>query len=220
MATLASTLIARASQVLNDPTNIRWTPTEMLGWLNDWQREVVIHKPEANAMTANFTLAAGTKQSIPAGGTLLLGVIRNVSTGRAVRLTSREILDTSIPTWHNTANGSEVQHYTYDPLNPKTFYVYPPASGVTLEISYAAEPTFISAISGNISLDDIYGGSAIDYLCYRAYSKDAEYAQNGQAAVAHYTAFANALGISIKNSIERNPNYLGGGFNPNTPTTR
>jgi hypothetical protein len=56
-------------------------------------------------------------------------------------------------------------------------------------------------VSGNISLPDIYGNALGDYVLYRAYTKDSEYAGNAQRAVAHYTAFANALGIEIKGTL-------------------
>jgi len=66
-----------------------------------------------------------------------------------------------------------------------------------------------------INIDDIYANALVDYMLYRAYSKDAEYAGNAQRAVAHYTAFSNSLGVLIKNELDRNPNLSAGGFNPN-----
>lgn len=228
MATTGTQIINNALTVLNDPTGIRWPTAECLGWLNDGQREIVILKPEVGAKTAAKQLTANASiQSIPDDGIALLAVTRNLgassgaTTGRAVRITSREILDSSNPDWHNAANTlGYIQHYVYDPRNPKTFYVYPkaPSSAWFVEMSYVAEPTNLSAIGNSLSIPEIYSQALIDYICYRAYSKDAEFAQNAQLAVAHYTAFTNVLGVATKNQMERNPNLMdGASFNPNVP---
>jgi hypothetical protein len=42
-------------------------------------------------------------------------------------------------------------------------------------------------------LPDIYGNVLADYILYRAYTKDSEYAGNAQRAQAHYAAFQAAL---------------------------
>jgi hypothetical protein len=99
----------------------------------------------------------------------------------------------------------------FDPRDPKTFWVYPPATtSAQVDILYAAYPTDIaepadgstySAVTGNISLQDVFGNSLIDYILYRAYTKDSEYAGNLQRAQAHYASFANALGIEIKATV-------------------
>ena len=68
-------------------------------------------------------------------------------------------------------------------------------------------------MNGNVSVPDIYGNALQDYILYRAYTKDSEYAGNAQRAVAHYTAFANSLGIEIKATLAVAPMPAG---NPNT----
>ena len=45
-----------------------------------------------------------------------------------------------------------------------------------------------------INLDDIYANVILDYLLYRAYSKDADYAANGQRAINHLNSFNSSLG--------------------------
>jgi hypothetical protein len=57
----------------------------------------------------------------------------------------------------------------------------------------------------------------VDYLCYRAFSKDAEYAGNTGRAATHYAAFANALGIGNKVGMVVSPNTANvGGMVPRT----
>ena len=43
-------------------------------------------------------------------------------------------------------------------------------------------------------LDDIYINPIIDFMLYRCFSKDAEYAANSNRAAGHYNAFLQQLG--------------------------
>jgi hypothetical protein len=47
-------------------------------------------------------------------------------------------------------------------------------------------------------LDDIYANCLLDYILYRAYQKDSEYAGNAQRSMMHYQGFSNALGIKTQ----------------------
>lgn len=104
--TVDSTL-GRAAVLLQDPTNIRWPLPELLNWLNDGQREVVLRKPNASVRNAPLVMVAGTKQSIPADGVQLLDVVRNLP-GSAIRIVDREILDAQLPDWHIATASSQV----------------------------------------------------------------------------------------------------------------
>lgn len=209
-------LLTKASTLIQDATNVRWPQTEMLGWLNDGQREVVLLRPQASVTNAAVQLTAGqTKQTLPTNGILLIDVVRNMGSGgstagRAIRLVSREVLDAQSPTWHSDANADGlVKHFTYDQRDPKTFYVFPkaPATAWYVELVYSSAPTDCTAgASDVIQIDDIYANALLDYVLYRAYSKDAEYAQNAQLAVAHYQAFQGALGVKTAQETATNPN--------------
>lgn len=225
MSIAAQAIIRRCVETLQDPTSIRWPVPELVRYLNDGQREVVMYRPDAMVTSATITCVAGSKQTLPANGAKLIDVVRNARVGgtrRAVRMVNREILDAQTPGWHALAGQDDVLHFMYDPRDPRVFYVYPPATiNTQLDIVYAAYPTDIAepadgslytAVTGNISLPDIYGNVLQDYILYRAYSKDSEYAGNGQRAQAHYAAFANALGIEVKATVAVAPNPVG---NPN-----
>lgn len=225
--TQVNNIVSRAGTLIQDATNVRWPQAELLDWLNDGQREVVLHKPEASVKNISVALTTGsTKQTIPADGVLLLDVTRNMGSGgstpgNAIRLTTREVLDAQKPTWHTDANAlGYVQHYVYDTRDPKTFYVYPkaPATAWYTEVVYSATPTDCS-LGGTIQIDDIYANALLDYVLYRAYSKDAEYAANANLAIAHYQAFANAIGLKTQSDMSRNPNATIGNqaYNPTIP---
>jgi len=205
MTIAAQSIIRRVVETMQDNTSVRWPVAELVRYLNDGQREVVLYRPDSMVTNATIALTSGAKQALPSNGSKLIDVIRNTGgTKRSVRMTVRNILDTQSPNWYNLAGVTEILHYMYDARDPKVFYVYPPAaiSGASVEVVYSAYPTDItepadgalySAVAGNISLPDIYGNVLADYILYRAYTKDSEYAGNAQRAQAHYAAFQAAL---------------------------
>lgn len=221
MALTAQSIIQRAVGVLQDTTSIRWPANELVRWLNDGQREVVMYRPDSMTTTTTMTLAAGTRQTISAlspSPAKLIEITRNMaatSTKQAVRLVPRQILDAQTPGWHSLTGVVNILHYMFDPRDPKTFYVYPPATTLAqLEVMYSAFPTDVtepadgalySAVTGNVSVPDIYGNALLDYILYRAYSKDSEYAGNAARAQAAYASFANTLGVEIKATVMVQP---------------
>lgn len=223
----AQSVVDKVQVILQDTTGVRWPDSELLDWLNDGQREIVLYKPNAFIKNLAVRMAAGTKQSLPADGVQLIDVVRNMGTngttpGRAVRITMREVLDSQIPDWHSETPSSVVKHYVYSLLDPKNFYVYPPqpaAGQGHLEIVYGASPTDTTLV-GTITLDDIYQNVLVDYILYRAYSKDTEYAADQNRAAAHQNAYIAALTGKAKVEVGANPNSMAPA-NPNvTPNTR
>lgn len=224
----AKSIIEKAQIVLQDTTGVRWpAETELLGWLNDGQREVVIYKPNACTRNKAVQLVAGTKQTLPEDGIMLIDVVRNMGTdgatpGRSVRIVMREILDAQMPDWHASAASQTVKHYMFAGLDPRTFYVYPPQPGAQtgyVELVYAASPTD-ATFDGAIALDDIYQNILVDYILYRAYSKDTEYAADQNRAAAHQSAYLAGLTGKVKVEAGSNPNITAPA-NPNvTPNTR
>lgn len=222
----AQSVIRRCVETLQDNTSIRWPVSELVRYLNDAQREVILYRPDAAVTNASVPLVTGSRQNLPVGGTKLVEVVRNsAGTKRAVRMVNREILDAQLPGWHAQTGVTEILHYMYDPREPRVFYVYPPAAatGAAVDLSYASMPADIAepsegalytSVTGNLGVPDIYANALQDYILYRAYTKDSEYAGNAQRAVNHYTAFMNALGVEIKATLAVAPTAQG---NPNHP---
>lgn len=201
MTAFVDPLLQRAGILLQDVAHVRWPLVELLGWLNDGQREVVLRKPNANVVNVKVPLGQGTKQSLPDNGVQLIDVVRNVP-GNAVRQVARAILDAQNQGWHGQPAAAAVQHYCYAPLDPKHFYVSPPNNGNgAVELVYSATPVD-ALLGGVLSLDDIYQSALLDYVLYRAYSKNAE-AADAQRLMVHYAAFDRSLGG--KAQLERVP---------------
>lgn len=198
--TKAVDLINRVAVTLQDPTFVRWPNQELLNYLNDAQRQVVLFRPDAKAVNAPFTCVNAAKQTLPADGLRLINVLRNTG-GRAITKVDRGILDVQLPAWYETAVGTEgIKHYVYDALDPKNFYVFPkPAASAQIDIVYAMSPVDIvisnyTTDTQVIGIDDIYANALMDYMMYRAYQKDSEFANLNRAAV-YYQAFSTSLGI-------------------------
>jgi len=227
MATITvASLVTKAGTLIQDATNVRWPVSELVDWLNDAQREIVMFKPEASVANASILLTASTtKQTLPAAGIILLDLVRNMgvdgaTAGVTIRIVSREVLDSQAPNWHSAANTlGYILHFTFDPRDPRHFYVFPaaPATAWNVEAVYSVAPA-TATLGGVISVDDIYANAILSYILYRCYSKDATFAMNGQAAIAYYQAFsASVTGKSAVESAE-NPNRMGMAVgNPNIP---
>lgn len=202
MATVTvDTILSRCNTLLNDKIWVRWPKQELLDYYNDGVRAIVLMRPDANAADVEFTCVAGTKQSLPANALKLIDVIRNDS-GRVIRYIARAALDDNYPDWHISADAADASAYTYDDRDPKIFYLYPgvaAASKINLVYSVAPQAKTLAQVNDVASpaiadLDDIYINPIIDFILYRAYSKDADYVANSNRAISHYNAFSQQLG--------------------------
>lgn len=205
MAFQARHVMSRASIILNDVGAVRWTAPELRNYLNDALREIAILKPNSVVEKINHTLVAGTEQTLPANATLLVRVIKNVTSKKAVSvLTDREVMDRSIPGWQNSTvlpYQVDVVHVIYDVANPKMFHVAPGNTGTgQLEIVVSKLPDLVAAPENNtnldiqsytdeVSLDSLYINACIDYVVHAALMKDAALAGAAARATTHYQKF-------------------------------
>ena len=213
-------ILLRVKDTLQDTTSVRWTEAELLRYINDAQREIVNLRPDSSADHANVQLDTGTEQAIPDVGLRLIKVVRNMSaaggsaTGkRAIRIVDREILDSQEPNWHDptvsgdAAHTTTVKHYVFDEDDPRKYYVYPGVAGnAYVEIVFSRTPTDLANTSATLYIDDIYANAVIDYVLYRAYMKDAEFAGNQQRASAHYNLFLTSVSSGGQIQLGVSPN--------------
>ena len=142
-----------------------------------------------------------------------------VGAGRAIRLVSRRILDSQYPDWHDpseatgdaafVSTGGNIKHYVFDEVDPETFYVFPGvANGASIyvELIYSKVPADVGSTSDELDVPDIYANCITDYVCYRAFTKEADFASNAQRATFHYNAFASAIGVKSRGDEDTSPN--------------
>lgn len=164
-------------------------------------------------------------------GNRLLRVVRNIHTtdfadntgtgaGRSIRLVDRRILDSQFPDWHDPSasagtdaafisTGGNIINYVFDEVDPETFYVFPGVASsqdVYIEIVYSKVPADVTSTSDTIDIPDIYANAITDYVCYRAFTKESDYAANAQRAAAHYNSFVTAISTKQAGDVGTSPN--------------
>jgi hypothetical protein len=145
-------------------------------------------------------------------------VIRNTATTSnkyGVRLVNRRTLDDQRKGWYADTPTVSIEEYMFDPRQPREFLVYPPATtAARLEVAYAQIPSPHTltetqltnpATAETIRIDDSFANALLDYVMYRAYSKDAEQQGNAARAVAHFQAFQNSLGVAAQANAASQP---------------
>jgi hypothetical protein len=214
-------VIERVEDVLQD-SNVRWPRLELQNWLNESYLQIVLLRPDASSKTGTLTCIAGSRQTITAGFSTalrLLDVVRNLastSDKKVVRLIDRSVLDDQRPAWHTDTATVNIQNYTFDVRQPKEFFVYPPATtSAQIEVVYADLPGTHALSAANldptssstdvIKVDDTYLSVIIDWILYRAFSKDAEFAANAARAGAHYQTFMSAIGNKTQSDASSSP---------------
>lgn len=209
MTTLGN-IVSRASSQLNDIENIRWTKPELLDWINEGIKQIVIFLPESNAVSVEHQLDEGTKQSIPADGVRLIDVIRNTGLeggkpSGPIRIIERDVLDALRPNWHRDRSATSVKNFVFDSRNPKTFYVYPPARGQFVEVVYSKMPEPL--LTGDeLGRFEVYSAAILNYVLHRAYSKDTEESSSTRSQ-RYEQSFFNAIGLFDQADMKAQPNH-------------
>lgn len=234
MATLASEIMDRARTVILDKTSVRWPLAELCLWVNDAQREIAVLKPAALAKNVAIALQEGTLQALPSDFLGLIRVVRNLSSpadavprigSRPISVVSSDILDAQAPDWHDpvlTPYRKQARHYLYDEQDPLHFYVYPGNDGTgvveavlvgnpkKIAPAVGADPGKLDSYAIPLEVADTYANAVTDYVLYRAYSKDANFAGNAQRAAAHYQLFVGSVGATTNQDMANSPNAPSG----------
>ena len=206
-----SDITNRVGRLLSDPTHVRWSVDELIDYVNDAQKQIVLLVPDANSRTDAFSITPNqSRQTLPTSpeAIRLLRITRNLPDGRVVYPTLRSAIDAEIPTWHS-ATGNAVEHYIYDPnADRKTFYIYPRMTqgGHQVEIVYSSIPVQVTSLANDLALSDQYINPVVDWVLYRAWAKDAEYAGNAGLAQRHEASFYQQLGVKDQVADQVNPN--------------
>lgn len=208
-------LLRQAALILQDAGAVRWTYPELLDYLNAAQRAIVALKPNAATQNVVISLKKGCEQILAANHTVLSRVIRNIinpatmSGGAVLRmLKNREILDAMMPGWMDSTIlpfGTIVSYVIYDLATPGTFFVAP---GVTaddaalIEVTVGIQPTDIpkpllpldlASYVTLTTLDARYFNTLLDFMLYRALTKDGALQGAAVRAAAHKQLFDDAM---------------------------
>lgn len=197
--------IVRAAQVtLQDEGGDRWPAAELVRYARDGTILLLQVMPWERSVSIEFVPAVGARQELPADAIKPLEIECNAQ-GRMRAMTRVERYDLSAVDrdWLSRRPEPELIHWMFSQNEPRSFYVYPPASDkARLELTYCQYPPAIdepvgplwSDVSGDTGIEAKWNTALLDYVLYRAWSKDAEYAANAQLSGGHLSAFLAAIG--------------------------
>jgi len=202
-------IIENAATILLDENGLRWPVAELVRWYNAGQRDAVTLKPDVNPVDYLIKLSPGPRQELPAGAYMLLQARCNRgadgSYGPAVLPIGRDILDILYPGWAGAESHVNVKFYMLDQRNQRVFYVYPPQPWDrpgqidTVVSMFPAEVVLANGKipdSAKIDIGDELANAMVDYILYRAFSKDGAGANATGRAASHLAAFRQALGLT------------------------
>jgi len=222
-------ILERAAKLLIDEDNVRWPLVELADWINEGVKAILIAKPSAHSETHVISLQKGTLQTVSTAGVptplALVRVVRNITAegpprvgGRIVTPVESEILDAQEPYWHDdrhTRFRREVKHVVFDEDAPLEFYVWPGNDGTgkveaiiaTMPAPFAADgpDDDIASYAGDVGLPEPYSAPLLDYVLFRAFSKDDLEGASARAST-HFQLFANAIGLKIQVEGATSPN--------------
>lgn len=201
MAQTVGAIIDRVKRILQEKGDdgIRWKNSELIDWLNEAYTLIATHRPDAFSVVDDIELSEGVEQRLPDDGLRLFEILATVD-GHDITAIDLLSLTRLRPSWRRESATTHIERYIYDLRDPTRFWVYPPAeSGVAVLAWYAAEPEphdreSLNAIHEDaIRVEATYAPVLVDYMLYRAFSKDAEGEANQQRASNHLQAATQAL---------------------------
>ncbi|MCW2275139.1 hypothetical protein GJ654_10420 [Rhodoblastus acidophilus] len=212
----ASATMDRASKLIQDELHTRWPLVELRQWINDALRELALRNFSAVSSPTTMALVKGTRQEIAEPFFRVLRVPRNMrsltgprSPGRVILPVDGKSLDMTVPDWHDhtrTRPHTIAQNVAFDDAEPRVFYVYPPNDGNGIVEAVGAkvpdgipqptgDVTLLASYSAVLDISDIYTNAILDYVLYRAYSKDTQFAGSAERAALYFGQFEKAVAV-------------------------
>lgn len=196
----ASTILDSVSRTLLDTAERTWTADEKLDYLNEAMRATAGARPaDFYATETPVLLADGVIQTLPADGILLIDIPRNSETspnpGRIVTQVDKGLLDEADRFWPRGTKQAEVEHFTFDPRNPRRFVCYPPNDGTGIvDLVYGAIPPQIMYPAEELPVPDNYQTPLEQFVLAKCYAKNSKRQDLSKSAAA-MQAWGQTLGL-------------------------
>ena len=206
----ASRVLESCGHLLQDTDHERWTVDELLGWTAEAVKAIGNMNPAATQQETVITLTEGARQTLPKESSQLFDLVCNLSSsganGRAITRTDRSVLDLTFPEWPQLKTRDQVRQFMFDDRAPGLFYVYPPVNaGTKVRASLSVIPLAITSADDYVPVRPEFEPALINYVMYRASSKDSEFA-NGAVAVGYYQAYQTEMGVEGEAANVTTPN--------------
>lgn len=190
-------LIERVAGELIDPSFTFWRQDEHLNYLNDALAAILVVKPEVARTTEVLDIKAGlSRVSLPGEAYKLLSVNQVADIG--VQFIEMAELDRLYPNWR-TMKDTPSNWTKYDDEDT-SFWLFPvPDSDTTVDVDYSRQLR-VNAVTDRVPLNAIYEPMLMDFMLYRAYSKNAHSETSVVRANHHLRAFE--LLLKGKSSVD------------------
>lgn len=202
MLRLGDLLTGIAAQ-LYDTDYVDWTEAELVFWLRECLRAMAEIRSDLFTVFREIELSPGAEQAKPEDVTRLTRIFGVREDGddrfRAVSVFDAGAMGAIEPNWMSAPPGPARQ-YAFG-ADRDVFWVYPPqmdppgvAQAECVVLPEVPEPDSPGFADYLLPIDARYQRALVDYVLYRAYSKDADVAARDGRAAAHHQAFTAALG--------------------------
>lgn len=196
----AQEIVDRVTKTLNDLTNVTWTLTELLGWINDGQRAVVTKLPQAYPVRMTLPLIpSDALQNLPQDAFRLIKIMRNMGVdgftqGRPILPISETQLYNIDVNWTISSLDTQVKHYCYDPTTPYLYWIYPRVNlPVQVEAWVSKMPVDLGSLDSTLLIDDSFFNPLIDYTLFRCYQKNSDVQGASDMVAAYWSVFNTQL---------------------------
>lgn len=198
-----SVILSDVAATLQDEGMVTYTEAHLVAALNAACRVIAASRIDAAITTQVVSLAAGTRQALPASGQQFIGATRNIQAnnapGRAVQ--TKTVVDKNriCPEWHSQIEEDEVLEVMPDEHDPLVFWNYPPVkAGARLEIKFSTMPTPIASQAASFPLLDKYAEPAKHWVLFKMFSRDTNSPGHPAKAAMHKATAMELLGISTQ----------------------
>lgn len=205
MTITAGDITGLARKLLLDAAAVTWSAAELRDYYNEGVRATCLVKPDAYTTQAALTLVTGIEQQLPSDATGLVNIIRNTASKTAVTQVDTELLVESNRFYPAGATSVDVEHFTFDPRQPRRFLVYPPAANTSSVMAvYGVTPDAATGDTDAFPLPEAYQQPLVDYVLARAYSKNSK-KQDLTKESYHMQAWGKALGMKAAAQVTLSP---------------
>lgn len=189
-------IITTARYTLNDSdaAGYRQSDAELLGYVNDGLREISAIRPDKFLTIGDHVCTISQcEQNFSSVIAQSVAKVICIKNSTAITPFDMDTMDSFKPSWKADTPAAATQWASY-PGDALRFFVYPaaPATAQTLSVLYVKIPAVLAIGDSITEVPVSMQVPLIDYVVYRASSKDDEHSLTGRA-VAEYTAFAEKI---------------------------
>lgn len=208
MSMVAGDLALEVARLLNDAEPghefVRWHKSELIEYANDAATQITLWRADEFSQARTIDLQPGSRQVMPDGFMFFNRVIATIDQygvehGQPPLTDYRAARVASI--WFEPACDTEsgqpyvIQSYSIDSDDDHAFYVYPPVpvgAKVKAIVACVVLPEHVDAKTA-LPINAIYHNAVIEWMLYRAFSKDTESAADAMRATEHHSIFEQMM---------------------------